>query len=91
MKDTYGEQLDLIANILRAAGFSPSVRGEGMGRFVYAEYKDRAAEVYWNGVAFMIELFEQPTVHSVRDYHQDTPELAGGQAVDWLLQRNISK
>ena len=90
MKETYGEQLDLIANLLKGDGFSPSVRGEDMGRFVYAEHQDRAAEVYWDGVAFMIELFEQPTVHSVRDYHQDTPEIAAGQAIDWLLRRSIS-
>jgi hypothetical protein len=86
--DTYGDQLRSIASILLHAGFSPSVRGEDMTGFVYAEHGDRAVEVYRDGVGFLVELFEQPSDASVRDYQQDTPEHAAGQAVDWLKRRD---
>jgi len=78
--DTYGDQLRSIASALQRAGFTPSVRGEGVARLVYAEHADRAAEVYRDGVGFLVELFEQPAKASVRDYQQDTPE----HAADWL-------
>jgi hypothetical protein len=73
--------------ILQRAAFSPSVRGEGGARFVYAEHTGRAVEVDWDGVGFLVELFEQPAEASVRDYQQDTPEHAAEQAVDWLSRR----
>ena len=84
MSDTYGDQLRSIASILQCAGFSPSVRGDGGCRFVYAEHADRAVELYWDGAGFLVELFEQPSETSVRDYQQDTPEHAAEQAVEWL-------
>jgi hypothetical protein len=84
MSDTYGDQLRSIASSLQGAGFSRSVRGEGGGRFVYAEHADRAIELSWDGAGFLVELFEQPSEASVRDYQKDTPEHAAEQAVEWL-------
>lgn len=84
MIDTYGDQLRSIASILQLAGFTPSVRGDGIGRFVFAEHGDRAVELYWDGVGFLVELFQEPAEASVRDYQQDTPEHAAEQAVGWL-------
>ncbi len=60
------------------------MRGDGGARFVYAEHADRAVELYFDGVGFLVELFEQPAEASVRDYQQSTPEHAADQAVDWL-------
>jgi hypothetical protein len=91
MMDTYGDQLSSIAGIIEQAGFSTSIRGENMARFVYAEHSERTVEVYWDNAAFMVELFEEPVAHSVRDYHQDTVEHAARQAVDWLSRFNESE
>ena len=88
MIDTYGVQLGIISRILQYAGFTPSVRGDGVGRFVYAEHADRAVEVYWDGVGFLVQLFREPEVASIRDNQQDTPEHAAGQAVDWLSRHD---
>jgi len=88
MMDTYGDQLRGIAGILQHAGFSPSIRGEDMSRFVYAEHADRAVEVYWDGVGFLVELFEQPAETSVRDHQQDTPVHAAEQAVHWISRHD---
>jgi hypothetical protein len=79
MTDTYGDQLRSIAGVLERAGFSPSVRGNGRARFVYAEHGGRA-----------VELFEEPAEISMRDYQQDTPQHAAEQAVDWLSRRNVA-
>jgi hypothetical protein len=84
--DTYGDQLRGIADILQRAGFRPEVRGEGKGRFVYAEHADRAVELYCGDVGFAIEFFEEPSEYSVRESQQDTPEHAAEQAVDWLAR-----
>ena len=89
MTDTYGDQLRSIAGVLERAGFSPSVRGDGRARFVYAEHGGRAVELSHDGVGFFIELFEQPAETSVRDYQQDTVEHAAEQAVDWLSRRDV--
>ncbi len=86
--DIYGDQLRSIASTLQHAGFSPSLRGKDMARFVYAEHSDRAVEVYWNGIGFLVEFFEQPAEVSVRDCRQDTPEYAAMQAVDWLSRHD---
>ena len=86
--DVYGNHLRNIADILQRAGFTPSVRGEGTARFVYAEHADRAVEVYWDGEGFAVELFEQPHEVSVRDYQQDTPTIAAEQAVEWLSRHD---
>ena len=88
MIDTYGDQLRSIASILQDAGFTPSVRGDGVGRFVYAEHADRAVELHWDGVGFLVELFQEPAEASVRDYQQDTPAQAAKQAVDWLSRHD---
>ena len=85
--DVYGEQLSDIVSILKRAGFLPSVRGENLGRFVYAEHGGRAVEIYFDGVGFLVELFEEPAETSVRDYQQDTPKIAAEQAVEWLSRR----
>ncbi len=85
--DAYEDQLHRITCILEDAGFSPSVRGEGAARFVYAEHDDRAAELSRDGVGFFIELFQKPAEISVCDYQQDTVEHAADQAVEWLSKR----
>ena len=82
--DMYGNHLQNIAGILQRAGFTPSVRGEGTARFVYAGHADRAVKVYWDGAGFTVELFEQPAEVSAYDYQQDTPTIAAEQAVEWL-------
>ena len=82
--DVYGNHLRNIADILQRAGFTPSVRGEGTARFVYAEHTHRAVEVYWDGEGFTVELYEQPHEVSVRDYQQDTATIAAQQAVERL-------
>ena len=86
--DTYGSQLQSIADILRRAGFTACIRGAGASRFVYVEHGTRAAELSHDGAGFFVELFEQPHVASVRDYQQDTPELAAHDALEWLSRND---
>jgi hypothetical protein len=88
--DTYGDQLHSIVGILQRAGFSPSIRGEGKGRFVYAEHADRAVELYCDDSGFLVEVFEEPAEYSVGQCHQDTPQRAAEQAVEWLSRHKHS-
>jgi hypothetical protein len=89
--DTYGKQLSIIADMLKNAGINSSVRGEGKGRYVYAEHGDRAVEAYCGDASLLVEFFEESEEYSVDRSQHDTPEQAAQRAVDWLLRKITDK
>ena len=80
----YGNKLQLMSRALEGAGFSAFIRGDGEARLVCSEHNNRAVEMSHDGTGFFIELFDQPSEISMRDYQQDTIALATEQAIEWL-------
>jgi hypothetical protein len=82
MADEYGIELEAIAARLQTVG-EASIRGEGIGRFIYAFCDTRAVEVSRAGERLFVEFFDVEVV--IRDHMYSSSDEATKAALDWLV------
>ncbi|MEW6305726.1 MAG: hypothetical protein AB1705_19785 [Verrucomicrobiota bacterium] len=85
--DAYEHDLQQVVKSLQGAGCDAFLRGEGRSRFVFAEYRGRAIEVYQDGNAVYLEFFDEGAEQASKDKREPNYDLATQHALAWLRQR----
>ena len=80
---TYGRELFELALRIKRSGATASVRGDGAGRFIFAEYGARAIEISRNGHEWWVEFWDDDRVAAERTFQSAEEVLQA--ASGWLM------
>lgn len=84
-EDVYQRELRQVADTLMSAGCQVSIRGDGLGRFVFAQSEGRAVEVSRSAESeVFIELFSAGEEYASTEVMEADFEAATRRALAWL-------
>ncbi len=84
--DEYGTRLQVVCEQLARVGIAATIRGDGVGRFLFAERGSRAVEASMNDDGRVwVEFWSEPDGPSEREETYNSYEDATQAMEQWLL------